>query len=385
MPKITPAARTAQLSEYFFARANQKIAEVAKHKKVINLGIGNPDLLPHPAVIERLHQAVESPTAHSYPPYNGLPELRAGLAEWYTRNYGITLDPKTQVFPTAGSKQGIVHVMLATVDRGDQVLVPDPGYSSYEKATLIAGGSVVRYAIDAEHNFLPDLEQLASQDLKHVKVMWINYPNNPTGATITHDELKKILAFTRQHNIILANDNPYSHVTFNGYRAPSLLEVAEPDDAVIEFNSLSKTYNMAGWRIGWAVGHPELIRLLSSVNSNIETGTFIPLQWAAITALQLDPQWIEERNAVYAERRELVMQILEKLGSHVYKPRAALYVWAKLPEKIKNSEAFAFELLEKSGVFITPGTAFGSGGEGYLRASLCQPFQELEEALERVM
>jgi LL-diaminopimelate aminotransferase len=385
MPKITPAARTAHLSEYFFARANQKIAEVAKHKKVINLGIGNPDLLPHPAVIETLHHAVESQTAHSYPPYNGLLELRAELAAWYSRNYGITLDPKTEVFPTAGSKQGIVHFMLATIDQGDRVLIPDPGYSSYEKATLIAGGSVIRYALDAEHHFLPNLEQLTTQDLRNVKVMWINYPNNPTGATITRDELKKILAFTRRHNIILANDNPYSHVTYDGYHAPSLLEVAEPDDLIIEFNSLSKTYNMAGWRVGWAVGHPELIRLLSSMNSNIETGTFIPLQLAAITALKLDQQWIAERNAVYAERRILVMKILEKLGCQVYKPQAALYVWAKLPEHVKKSELFAFELLEKSGVFITPGTAFGSGGEGYLRASLCQPTQQLEEALERVM
>lgn len=382
---ITPATRMSDLSEYFFVRANNHIIHVKQAgKDVIDLGIGSPDLLPHHSVIDALHTAVQRPSAHMYPPYNGLLELRRGIAAWYQRHHNLNLDPSTQIFPTAGSKQGIVHLMLALIDQGDKVLIPNPGYSTFEKGTKIAGGEVMYYQLSEESHFLPDLSAIDQLDLTSVKLMWLNYPNNPTGAVASLEDYRKILAFARRHHIIVANDNPYSHITFDGYKAPSLLEAAKSDDLVIEFNSLSKTYNIAGWRLGWAAGHHELIKLLSMMNSNIETGSFLPVQEAAITALELPDEWIEERNEIYAGRRTVVIELLEKLGCTVYPPSAALYVWAKLPHGSENSESFAFSLLERTAIFITPGTAFGSGGEGYLRASLCQSAQRIEEAIERI-
>lgn len=385
---IPTAKRMADLSEYFFASLNTKLETYKKSQNsrpIINLGIGNPDLPPHPAVIETLKTESEKPDAHTYPPYNGLPELRQALAAWYQREHAVELDPETQVFPTTGSKQGIAHFTLAVVDRGDRVLVPNPGYATYAKASHLAGGEVVEYPLKEENNFLPDLHQLENLDLTNVKVLWINYPNNPTGASASKEDLKQILLFARRHNMILASDNPYSHTTFTGQPAPSILEIAEPDDLVIEFNSLSKTYNMAGMRIGWAVGHPTLITLLSTVNSNIETGIFRPLQKAATAALTLPNEWIVKKNNIYKKRRQKLHLLLEKIGCSVFPSQATLYLWAKIPEGEKRSEDFVFSLLYRTGIFITPGTAFGSQGEGYVRVACCQSLEVIEKAARSII
>jgi LL-diaminopimelate aminotransferase len=383
-----PAKRLDSLQEYFFSRAAEKIAAVQKTgTQIINLGIGSPDLPPPPAVIEKLTAELANPANHVYPPYNGIPEFRQAIAQWYTQNYSLNFNADTQVLPLAGSKQGIIHLTLAVIDKGDQVLVPNPGYSAYAKAATMAGGEVVEYSLTEENGFLPDIKQLESFNLSRVKMIWINYPNNPTGADISREQLQELLEFTRQHNIIIASDNPYSHVTFDGHKTTSILEDATPNDLVIELNSLSKTYNMAGWRIGWAVGHPEIIAALKNINSNIETGMFIPLQKAAVIALQTPPAWIEQRNQVYAERRASIISLLEALNCTVFPPKASLYVWAKLPGEVTTkmtAEAYCFALLEKTGVFLTPGTAFGSNGEGYVRVAICQPKEVIEDAKKRV-
>lgn len=382
------APRMAKLPPYFFAVANKKIAAaVEAGMPLVNLGIGSPDLPPDDSIVQFLNEKTRDSSLHRYPKYVGEQVFKEAVAAWYDRYYHVKIDASS-VLPVGGSKQALVYITMALVGAGDQVLVPNPGYSTYERAANIAGGEAIFYSLKPENNYLPDLAALRKQDLSKVKMMWISYPHNPTGATATKEDLQKILDFTREHEIVLVSDNPYSHVTYQaGHFEPTLLELATESDAVIECNSMSKTYNMAGWRIGWVTGNAELVAAVGTLYSNIETGIFIPVQMAAAEALKLPQSWIDERNKTYIERVAVVLEILSEIGAVAQPPQAALYAWAKLPESITSkmtSEEFSFDLLAKTGVFIAPGTAFGSEGEGYLRASVCQPVPLLKQALDQV-
>ena len=375
------AIRMDTLGEYFFARAHKKISEVASTGKVIiNLGIGSPDLAPSPLVIEELANKVADPSMHGYPSYTGLPQFRTEIATWYQREFGLNIDPTNMIQPFSGSKEGIVFTTLALVNPGDEVLIPNPSFSTYERAAVIAGAVPRMYALDRENGYQPHFETLEKTDLSKVKLMWINYPHNPTGATASLKQLENIVNFAKKHSILLVSDNPYSHISFNKTHEASILEIPGALDIAIELNSLSKTYNMAGWRIGWVVGNQKLIATIGALYSNIETGVFIPIQYAAIKALQLPQSYITERNEIYKRRLIIVNDIEQMLGCEKNETTASLYVWARLPQQILNAEEFCFDLLDKTGIFVTPGTAFGSNGEGYIRISLCQPEQVLMNA-----
>lgn len=378
---VQQAKRMDSLGEYFFARAHKKISQVASSgKEIVNLGIGSPDLPPSPLVIEELTRKINDPSLHGYPSYTGLPLFRTEIASWYQREYSVRIDSASMVLPLAGSKEGIVFTTLALVNPGDEVLIPNPGFSTYERAAIIAGAVPRMYTLNRENEYQPDFEVLEKTNLSKVKLMWINYPHNPTGATASLKQLENIVNFGKKHSILIASDNPYSHISFNRTREASILEVPGALDIAIELNSLSKTYNMAGWRIGWIVGDKKLIATIGALYSNIETGVFIPIQYAAIKAMQLPQSFITERNEIYKKRLAIVNDIAQILGCEKSKTTASFYVWARLPKQILNAEDFCFDLVEKTGIFVTPGTAFGSEGEGYVRISLCQPEQILLKA-----
>lgn len=375
------ANRMDSLGEYFFSRANKKIAQIANSgKEIINLGIGSPDLPPSPLVIEELAKRSRDLTLHGYPSYSGLPLLRTEIMRWYEKEFGVHINSVNMILPISGSKEGLVFTTLAFVNPGDEVLIPNPGFSTYKHAALLAGATPRLYSIDFGNEYQPDFEMLEKTDLSKVKLMWVNYPHNPTGATASLKQLEKIVSFGKKHSILIASDNPYSHISFNKPHETSILEVHGALDIAIEVNSLSKAYNMAGWRIGWIVGNRKLISTICALYSNIETGVFIPVQYAAIKALQLPQSFITERNEIYKRRLTIVNNIAEILGCEISETKASLYVWAKLPKHILNAENYCFDLAEKTGIFITPGTAFGSGGEGYVRISLCKPEHILLEA-----
>jgi aspartate/methionine/tyrosine aminotransferase len=325
---------------------------------------------------------------HGYPSYTGLLDFRTEVATWYQREYGVNIDPTSMVLPLSGSKEGIVFITLALVNPGEEVLIPNPGFSTYKRAAIIAGAIPRMYSLDRESGYQPHFETLEKTDLSKVKLMWINYPHNPTGATASLKQLEDIVNFAKKHSILLVSDNPYSHISFNKNHEASVLEIPGALNSAIELNSLSKTYNMAGWRVGWVVGNPPLIATIGELYGNIETGVFTPIQYAGIKAMQLPQSYITERNDIYKRRLIIVNDIAQMLGCEKDETTASLYVWARLPRQMLNAEKFCFDLLEKTGIFVTPGTAFGSNGEGYIRISLCQPEQVLLNAkltLERYL
>lgn len=382
---FSPADRIAEVGEYFFAKANKRIATVeASGIKVINLGVGSPDLPPPPAVISELQTKVADLSLHGYPSYAGLPALKTALASWYQQEYAVSLAAESMILPLAGSKEGLVFLTQALVNPGDVVLVPDLAYATYARAAVLAGGESVAYRLDPGRGYLPDFSALSPEVLQRAKLLWINYPHNPTGATATLADLAEIVAFARQHQLVIGSDNPYSHLVFDDSQPVSILQVPGALDLAVEFDSFSKTYNMAGWRLAWAVGNPQLIELLKTMYSNVETGLFIPMQQAAVTALQTPREWLADRNQTYAKRQTLLVRLLTTLGCQPFSAKASLYVWAKVPADIKNVEEYCFDLLEKTGVFLTPGTVFGPAGEGYVRVAICQPEAVLQVALERL-
>ncbi len=378
------AKRMEKVPPYVFAHVSKLIAEKkAQGVDVINLGIGSPDL-PTPAhIVEVLKQAADDPTNHGYPSYVGMPSLRDAVAAWYKRRFEVDLDPETEVVPLIGSKEGIAHLALAMVGPGDIALIPDPGYPTYHMGTVLADAESYPMPLLAENEFLPDLDAIPANVLERARVMWLNYPNNPTGAVAPISFFEKVVDFASRHNIIIAHDNPYADVTFDGYRAPSLLQVPGAKEVAVELNSLSKTYNMAGWRVGMAVGNPDVIAGLVRVKSNVDTGIFNPIQIAASAALQGDQGWINERNAIYQRRRDVILEGLAAAGIKAHKPKAALYVWAETPAGWESND-FAMHVLDHAGVWLTPGTAYGEAGEGYVRLSLCAPEERLREAMERL-
>jgi LL-diaminopimelate aminotransferase len=381
---LRPAHRLDRIPPYVFAALAARIRALeAQGMDIIRLDIGSPDMPPANFIIEALATAARRPDLHGYPSYTGTPALRQAIAAYYGRRYGVSLHPDHEVLPLIGSKEGIVNLTVAWLDAGDLALVPDPGYPVYQMAALIAGGDAYSVPLCAENDFLPDLDAIPVEVAQRARLLWLNYPNNPTGATADLAFFEKAVAFVRHYEILLCHDAPYCDVTFDGYRAPSLLSVPGARDVAIEFNSLSKSHNMAGWRVGMAVGNPTAIKALTLIKSNADSGIFTAIQEAAIAALTGDQSWLQARNAIYQARRDLVLAGLAAAGIQVEAPKAGLYVWAHVPSGFTAAD-FATLLLEKTGVSLTPGSAFGAHGEGFVRVSLGMETERIREAMGRV-
>ena len=376
------ANRLEHIKEYYFSRKLKEVrALVSKGKDIINMGIGSPDLQAPDTVVTALQKGLLDPTAHQYQSYIGLPELREAIGDFYHKFYDVSVNPSNEVLPLMGSKEGIMHISMAFLNPGDQVLIPNPGYPTYSAVTKLVEATPVLYDLDASNNWLPDLEKLAKTDLSKIKLMWINYPHMPTGTQGSKVFYKEVIAFAKAHDIILVNDNPYSFILNDS--PLSILEVAGAKEVALELNSLSKTFNMAGWRVGMVLGNPDLINAILKVKSNMDSGMFYGIQKGAIAALQLDKDWFTNINTVYKKRRELIYTLATKLNCTFDTNGTGMFVWAKLQGGI-DAEQFIDALLYEKDLFITPGTIFGSQGEGYIRFSLCVTEERIKEAIERV-
>ncbi|KKL11421.1 hypothetical protein LCGC14_2546000 [marine sediment metagenome] len=378
------AKRIEKLPPYLFAEISRKIAEKrSQGVDVISFGIGDPDMPTPQHLIDSLREASLDAANHRYPETKGLSELRQAIVRWYERRFGVSLDPEREVLPLIGSKEGLGHIALCFIDPGDVALVPDPGYPVYAMATLLAGGEAYYLPLREESGFLPDLEAVPGEVLRRARVLWLNYPNNPTGAVADIEFFQRAVAFAREHGLAVLHDGPYSEVAFDGYRPPSFLEAEGAREVGIEFHSLSKSYNMTGWRIGMAVGNAEIIDALMRVKSNLDSGIPQAIQRMAIAALEGPQECIEEHNRVYQRRRDRLVATLRGLGLRVSPPKASLYVWARVPDGATSTE-FATRLLEEAGVAVTPGVGYGPSGEGYVRLSLTIPDERLEEGVRRL-
>ena len=378
------ANRLNKIPPYLFAEIDRKVQEKKKAGvDVISLGIGDPDLPTPPRIVHVLQEAAADPANHRYASYFGLAELREAIAGWYGHRSGVTLDPATEILPTLGSKDGIAHVPLALVDPGDVVLAPDPGYTVYVTGALMAGAEPYIMPLTAANHWLPDLEAIPEDVAGRARLMWLNYPNNPTAAVADRDFLERAVAFCRRYDIILCHDAPYSEIAFDGYRPLTLFEIPGAKEIGLEFHSLSKTFNMTGWRIGWVCGRADLVGLIGQLKTNIDSGIFQAVQWAAIEALNGGDQETRAACDVYARRHRLVADTLNDLGWKIKPPRATFYVWAPVP-KGYDSIGFASHVLDEVGVNVTPGVGFGAHGEGWFRLSVTAPDARLEEAMARM-
>ncbi len=379
---IRTADRLHTVSEYYFSRKLREVRGLmAEGRPVINMGIGSPDLAPSDTVINAIQAAVFDPGAHQYQSYQGLPELREAFAGFYKDQYGVAVDPANEILPLMGSKEGIMHISMAFLNEGDEVLIPNPGYPTYSSVTKMVGAVPRYYDLREENDWFPDLDELGRQDLSTVKVMWVGYPHMPTGATADQDRFGKLVAFAKRNDILVVNDNPYSFVLNDS--PMSILSVSGAKEVALELNSLSKTFNMAGWRVGTVVGSADHIAAVLKVKSNMDSGMFYGIQKGAIAALKSDRDWFDSLNRVYTSRRNQMFQLADRLNC-VYDTQAVgLFVWAKLPEGSPSSEKFIDGILYDKNIFITPGTIFGSNGEGYVRFSLCVPETKIREAIAR--
>jgi aspartate/methionine/tyrosine aminotransferase len=378
---IQTAIRLNSVQEYYFSRKLREVRQlIAEGKLVINMGIGSPDLAPDITVIEAMQKAMFDDKAHEYQSYQGLPELRKGMADFYKNHFNVDLDFNTEILPLMGSKEGIMHISLAFLNEGDEVLIPNPGYPTYASVTELVQAKAVYYDLTATTNWQPNFDALEKLDLSKVKLMWVSYPHMPTGANGTLELFQKLIAFGKKHNILIVNDNPYSFV-LNG-KPLSILQIDGAKDIAIELNSLSKTYNMAGWRVGMVLGNPTLIDAVLKVKSNMDSGMFYGIQKGAIEALKLGNDWFEKQNEIYTKRRNLIFKLAEKLNCVFDRNSVGLFVWAKLPAGIMSEEFIDKVLIEKH-IFITPGTIFGSNGEGYIRFSLCVTEEKIQDAINR--
>ncbi len=378
------AERLTKLPPYLFKELDRKRDEaISKGVDVIDLGVGDPDLPTPEPVVEEMKKAVQDPDNHRYPSYSGMIEFRKAVAKWYKDRFGVSLDPEHEVLSLIGSKEGIAHFPLAFVNPGDIVLVPSPAYPVYNIATIFAGGTSFFMPLLEKNLFLPDLSSIPQQIAEKAKIMFINYPNNPTSAIADRTFFKEVVRFAKRYEIIVCHDAAYTEISFDGYVPPSFLEVDGAKDVAIEFHSLSKTYNMTGWRIGFAVGNSELVSALGAIKSNVDSGVFQAVQVAAIRALQLDESWLKKTVEIYRKRRDLLVDALNNIGLKVKPPKATFYLWIKVPEGY-DSEGFASKLLEEAGVVVTPGNGFGEPGEGYIRISLTQRDERLKEAVTRI-
>jgi LL-diaminopimelate aminotransferase len=379
---IEVAQKLQQVEEYYFSKKLKEVAKLkAEGKPIINLGIGSPDLSPNPLVVQALVYALNDEKAHQYQSYVGLPKLRLALSQFYNKHFSVEANPETEILPLMGSKEGIMHISMAFLNKGDGVLIPNPGYPTYASVTNLVEAKTINYNLTEANNWFPDLEALEQEDLSKVKLMWINYPNMPTGAQATKTQLEQLVQFALKHNILLVNDNPYSFIL--NENKLSILSITDADKCCLELNSLSKTFNLSGWRVGFVLGNARFINAVLKVKSNMDSGMFYGIQKGAIAALSAPTNWLEVVNEIYKKRRAIVWQIADKLNCTYDKHAAGLFVWAKLP-KGKNSEAFTDHLLYKNDVFVTPGTVFGTQGEGYIRFSLCASEKDLTETLNRL-
>ncbi|UOK43582.1 MULTISPECIES: pyridoxal phosphate-dependent aminotransferase [Flavobacterium] len=379
---IVAAKRLDQVQEYYFS---QKLREVGKllseGKPILNMGIGSPDLKPAPRVIEAIQNSMGDSKAHQYQSYQGLPELRKAMADFYAKNFNVTVDFNSEILPLMGSKEGIMHISLAFLNEGDAVLIPNPGYPTYASVTELVGAKPVFYDLTAENNWEPDFESLEKQDLSKVKIMWVNYPNMPTGASGSLQLFEKLVAFAKKHAIVLVNDNPYSFVLNNN--PISVLQVDGAKEVALELNSLSKTFNLSGWRVGMVLGDSKLIEMVLKVKSNMDSGMFYGIQKGAVEALQLGADWFKDQNEIYNKRRILIFELAKRLGCTYNEKSVGMFVWAKLPEGSASAKEYVDKLLHEKDLFLAPGTIFGSNGEGYIRFSLCVDEALIKEALKR--
>lgn len=381
--KIATSKRLEGISEYYFSQKLREIDSLNKEgKNIINLGIGSPDLPPHPDVIRTLQEEAGKPGVHGYQGYKGIPALRQAFADWYQRWYRVALNPDTEVLPLLGSKEGIMHICMTYLNEGDQALIPDPGYPTYGSAVKLAGGNPVSYLLKEDQDWYPDLEALAATDLSKVKLMFVNYPHMPTGQPMAPGLFENLVSFAKANQILLIHDNPYSFILNDN--PLSLLEVPGAKEVVLELNSLSKSHNMAGWRIGMLCGSKERIEEVLRFKSNMDSGMFMPLQLAAAKALSLGPDWYKQINTIYAERRDKVYRILDILGCSYAPGQVGLFVWAKVPEQYEDAYALSDEILYGANIFLTPGGIFGSQGKQYIRISLCGDLSRFEEAIKRI-
>lgn len=384
MKTIVPANRIQNVQEYYFSRKLREVAQLnAQGLDIISLGIGGPDRMPASEVIETLTEEANRPDSHSYQPYVGLPELRKAFADWYNRSYGVTLNPANEILPLIGSKEGILHVSMAFLNPGDGVLVPNPGYPTYSSVSNLVQAEIFPYNLTEENGWEPDFDELEKLPLERIKLMWVNYPHMPTGTPASAELLKKIVEFGRKHSIVIAHDNPYSFILNSTPR--SILEIEGAKDVCIEMNSLSKSHNMAGWRVAMLASNPQFIDWILKVKSNVDSGQFKPVMLAAVKALGLSNQWYDELNAVYSERRIEAENIMTALGCSFNPDQRGLFLWGKLPANEKSAEEFCDRILHSARVFITPGFIFGSNGEGYVRISLCATVEKLRKAHARIV
>jgi aspartate/methionine/tyrosine aminotransferase len=381
--KIATSKRLEGISEYYFSQKLREIESLNKDgKNIINLGIGSPDLPPHPDVIRTLQEEAAKSGVHGYQGYKGIPALRQAFADWYQRWYRVELDPDTEVLPLLGSKEGIMHICMTYLNEGDEALIPDPGYPTYGSAVKLAGGKPVSYLLTEEQNWYPDLESLTATDLSRVKLMFVNYPHMPTGQPIAPGLFENLVRFAKAHQILLVHDNPYSFILNDN--PVSLLEAPGAREVVLELNSLSKSHNMAGWRIGMLCGSKERIEEVLRFKSNMDSGMFMPLQLAAAKALSLGPDWYSHINDIYSERRAKVYRILDILNCRYALNQVGLFVWARIPDHYQDSYALSDEVLYGASVFLTPGGIFGSQGNRYIRISLCGDLSRFEQAITRI-
>lgn len=382
--RIRPAARVDEIKEYYFARRQREVARLnAEGRDIVSLGIGGPDRPPHPDVIETLCEYARRPDTHAYQISTGIPRLRENFARWYRRYYGVELNPATEILPLIGSKEGVMHVSLTFLNPGDGVLVPNPGYPTYTSASRIAGAEIYPYDLREENGWEPDFDALEKLPLEKIKVMWVNYPHMPTGTPANRRLFEKIIDFGRRHNILIVHDNPYSFILNNGEHL-SILQVDGAKDVAIEFNSLSKSHNMSGWRIGMVAGSEEFIGWIRKIKSNVDSGQFRPVMEAAACGLLLDDDWYEDVNREYRERRKIAEEIMTELGCSFDPNQVGLFLWGRIPDSEKNGEAVADRLLYEYGIFIAPGFIFGSNGDRYIRISICATKENLQKALARI-
>lgn len=381
---IKPAERLSLVSEYYFSRKLKEVAQMnAEGKDIISLAIGSPDMPPSKQTIQTLCEVASRPDTHGYQPTMGTPELRKAMADFYKRWYGVELNPATEIQPLIGSKEGILHVTLAFVNPGEEVLVPNPGYPTYTSLSKILGAKVVNYDLMEDNGWQPDFEQLEKMDLSRVKLMWTNYPNMPTGGNARMETYERLVDFARKHNIVVVNDNPYSFILND--KPMSLLQVEGAKDCCIEFNSMSKSHNMPGWRVGMCATNPTFISWILKIKSNIDSGTFRGIQLAAAAALSNDEEWHHEANIeTYSRRRKYAEQIMDALGCKYDSNQVGMFLWGRIPDSYSNCEELTERVLHEARVFITPGFIFGSKGERYVRISLCAKEEKIQAALERI-
>ncbi len=383
MSIISTAKRIGKVKEYYFSIKLKEIAKLNQEgKAVLNLGIGSPDLKPSVTAIRTLQKESQNEKNHGYQSYVGIPELRAAMSEWYRQNFEVELDSSKEILPLIGSKEGIMHISMTYLEAGDEVLIPNPGYPAYRATANLTGATIVEYNLKADNNWLPDLGALEKRDLSKVKIMWVNYPHMPTGTNASKAFFEELIAFAKKHQILICNDNPYSFIL--NENPLSLLSIEGAKDVALELNSLSKSHNMAGWRIGMLAGKSDYLNNIIKFKSNMDSGMFRPLQLAAVEALKLPPTWYADLNIIYKRRREKVYEIMDLLGCKYEKNQVGMFVWAKIPDQFKDGFEVADKVLYGANVFITPGGIFGSNGNRYIRISLCNKVEVFEEAIERI-